>query len=135
MPQEREDLARAVEQWLKQYRKDGGLEAVQDKYYGFFAEFDYVDIRRYIRRIDERFPRYRQWFREAAERHELPFTLVAAQGYQESHWRADAVSPTGVRGIMMLTLPTAKEMGVDNRLDPRQSIFGGAKYLARLTLR
>ncbi|MEX1081685.1 MAG: membrane-bound lytic murein transglycosylase MltF [Halofilum sp. (in: g-proteobacteria)] len=135
MPQERKDLARAVGRWLKQYRKDGGLDAVQDKYYGFFAEFDYVDIRRYIRRIDERFPRYRQWFREAAEQHDLPFTLVAAQGYQESHWRADAVSPTGVRGIMMLTLLTAKEMGVDNRLDARQSIFGGAKYLARLKRR
>lgn len=132
MPQQRKDLAREIVSWLEQYREDGHLESVQDKYYGFFAEFDYVDIRRYIRRIDERFPRYRQWFREAAGQHGLPFTLVAAQGYQESHWRADAVSPTGVRGIMMLTLPTAKELGVTDRLDPRQSIFGGAKYLARL---
>jgi membrane-bound lytic murein transglycosylase F len=33
---------------------------------------------------------------------------------------------------MMLTLKTAQEMGVSNRMDPKQSIFGGAKYLARL---
>ncbi len=132
MPQERKDLAGEVESWLDEYREEGRLESVQDKYYGFFAEFDYVDTRRYIRQIDERFPRYRQWFGEAAEQHGLPLTLVAAQGYQESHWRPDATSPTGVRGIMMLTLPTAKELGVTDRLDPRQSIFGGAKYLARL---
>lgn len=135
MPQPRKDLAQAVEDWLSEYREQDGLEAMRERYFDFFPEFDYVDIRKYIRRIDERFPQYRQWFREAAERHDLPFTLIAAQGYQESHWRADAKSPTGVRGIMMLTQPTAKAMGVTNRLDPRQSIFGGAKYLARMKQR
>lgn len=135
MAQPREDLARAVAEWLDEYRDQGGLEAVRDRYYGFFREFDYVDIRKYIRRIDERFPQYRQWFREAAEQHDLPFTLIAAQGYQESHWRANAKSPTGVRGIMMLTLRTAESLGVEDRLDPRQSIFGGAKYLAKMKQR
>ncbi|MEM7026579.1 MAG: TRAP transporter small permease subunit, partial [Pseudomonadota bacterium] len=33
---------------------------------------------------------------------------LAAIGYQESHWRSQAVSPTGVRGIMMLTESTAE---------------------------
>jgi membrane-bound lytic murein transglycosylase F len=94
--------------------------------------FDYVDTRVYIRRIDRRFPKFRTYFRQAAEKYDLPFALLAAQGYQESHWRPDARSPTGVRGIMMLTRTTAKSLGVGNRLDPRQSIFGGAKYLARM---
>jgi membrane-bound lytic murein transglycosylase F len=40
-----------------------------------------------------------------------------------------------VRGIMMLTLTTAKEMGVESRLDAAQSIMGGAKYLRRLEQR
>ena len=30
---------------------------------------------------------------------------------------------------MMLTKDTAKEVGIENRKDPRNSIFGGAKYL------
>ena len=55
--------------------------------------------------------------------------------YQESHWNPRARSFTGVRGMMMLTLRTAKELGVKNRLDPKQSIFGGAKYLAKLRKR
>jgi membrane-bound lytic murein transglycosylase F len=135
MAQPRKELAGAVDDWLDEYREQGGLETMRERYFAFFSEFDYVDIRKYIRRIDERFPQYRQWFREAAEQHDLPFTLIAAQGYQESHWRADARSPTGVRGIMMLTQPTAKAMGVTDRLDPRQSIFGGAAYLARMKQR
>ncbi|WVM92417.1 transglycosylase SLT domain-containing protein [Halopseudomonas pachastrellae] len=49
--------------------------------------------------------------------------------YQESLWDPNARSATGVRGLMMLTLPTAKFVGVTNRVDPQQSINGGARYL------
>jgi membrane-bound lytic murein transglycosylase F len=34
--------------------------------------------------------------------------------------------------MMMLTLPTAASVGVTNRLDPIQSIYGGAQYLSDL---
>lgn len=60
---------------------------------------------------------------------------MASMGYQESHWRARAVSPTGVRGLMMLTRPTAKEMGIKNRLDPEASIKGGIAYFAKIKAR
>ncbi|PWG65368.1 membrane-bound lytic murein transglycosylase MltF [Sediminicurvatus halobius] len=132
MPPDADSLAAAVADWHAGAEEAGLLTRISDRYYGFYQAFDYVDIARYVRRIDERFPRYREWFREAAEAHDLPFSLIAAQGYQESHWNPEAQSPTGVRGIMMLTLPTARELGVENRLDPRQSIFGGARYLARM---
>lgn len=135
MPPDAEELDAAVTRWLDAYRSAGRLDDLQDKYYGFFEAFDYVDVRYLIRRTDQRFPRYRQWFREAAERHGLSFVLLAAQAYQESHWRENARSPTGVRGIMMLTRVTASEVGVSNRLDPRQSIFGGAEYMARMKRR
>ena len=52
--------------------------------------------------------------------------------YQESHWNPRAVSPTGVRGLMMITLTTAKQLGVKNRMDPEQSINGGAKYFQKV---
>ena len=56
-------------------------------------------------------------------------------GYQESHWNPKARSYTGVRGIMMLTQNTASELGIENRLDPLQSIEGGGRYLAKLRSR
>jgi membrane-bound lytic murein transglycosylase F len=34
--------------------------------------------------------------------------------------------------MMMLTLPTAKQMGIKSRLDAEQSIRGGAKYFKQL---
>ncbi len=135
IPQPRDDVAAAVTRWMEQYRSDGRLSAMQETYYGFFREFDYVDVRTLIRHTQNRLPRYRRWFEQAADEHDLPFALLAAQGYQESHWQANAKSPTGVRGIMMLTRPTAKSVGVDNRLDARQSIFGGARYLAQMKKR
>jgi len=132
MPKSSRGLDGAVTKWLKKYRASGRLADVQERYYGFFQRFDYVDTRVFIRRTDDRFPRYSAWFRDAAEQYGLPFVLLAAQAYQESHWNAHATSPTGVRGIMMLTRTTARAVGVKNRLDPRQSIFGGAKYMARM---
>lgn len=132
MSMDRSDLAASIKNWFKQYEESDRLAHMLDKYYGFFEVFDYVDTRRFIRRINQRYPKYREYFDAAAEKYDLPSLLLSAQAYQESHWRARARSPTGVRGIMMLTLNTAREMGVDNRLDPEQSIFGGAKYLARL---
>ena len=53
-------------------------------------------------------------------------------GYQESQWDPDAVSPTGVRGLMMLTEDTANFLDVNDRDDPTQSIFGGALYYSQL---
>jgi membrane-bound lytic murein transglycosylase F len=67
-------------------------------------------------------------FETAAEENDLDWRLLAAMGYQESHWDPDAVSPTGVRGIMMLTLKTAKDLGIKDRLVPNNSIEGGARY-------
>jgi len=135
LPRGRADLDRAITRWLEAFREQGELADVREKYYGYFRAFDYVDTRVLIRRADNRFPKYRQWFGEAALEYDLPFTLLAAQGYQESHWNPAAQSPTGVRGIMMLTRNTAREVGIANRLDPRQSIFGGAKYMARMKKR
>lgn len=125
-------LQKAATDWFEEFRESGRLDSVMERYYGFFEIFDYVDIRTYIRRIDARYPKFRDYFRQAAQEYGLPTQLIAAQGYQESHWNENARSPTGVRGIMMLTQPTAEAMGVEDRLDPKQSIFGGARYLARM---
>jgi len=132
MSSERGDLREAIADWFQGYADSGELDALKEKYYGFFEVFDYVDTRKFIRRIRQRYPQYRAYFEEAADKYGLPVLLLSAQAYQESHWRANARSPTGVRGIMMLTLETARAMGVESRLDARQSIFGGARYLSRL---
>ncbi len=86
----------------------------------------------FMERVENRLPKYESLFQDAAKGLEVHWTLIAAISYQESHWNPKAISNTGVRGMMMLTLPTAKSLGVDNRLDPVQSINGGASYIAKL---
>ena len=111
--------------------RSGTLAQIHDRYYGYTKKFDYVGTRNFIRHFEKRLPRYREMFETAAAEWGVDWRLLAAIGYQESHWRANAVSPTGVRGIMMLTLDTAAYLGLDDRLDPKNSIFGGAQYFAR----
>ncbi len=127
-------LARA-DDFLIRAERSGLIDRIQDRYYGHTEKFDYVGTRNFIRHYESRLPRYRAWFEQAGAEWGVDWRLLAAIGYQESHWRAAAVSPTGVRGIMMLTLDTAAYLGIDDRLDPRNSIFGGAQYFVRQTER
>ncbi len=135
MPNEADGLLVSVNNWLKEYKNTPDFEALLDKYYGFIAVFDYVDIRVFKRRIETRLPRYRRLFEQAADIYNFDWTLLAALSYQESHWNARARSPTGVRGIMMLTLTTARELGIKSRLNAKQSIMAGSRYLAKLRKR
>ena len=80
------------------------------------------------RDLNNRMPIYKASFKRTAQQYDLDWHLLAAIGYQESYLKPNSVSPTGVRGLMMLTNSTAKAMGVSNRTDPTQSIQGGAKY-------
>lgn len=84
--------------------------------------------------LTEKLPDYQSSFKEQAQNYNHDWELLVAMGYQESHLNADAVSPTGVRGIMMLTNNTAKAMGVSDRIDPAQSISGGARYLEEIKM-
>ncbi|GLQ32061.1 membrane-bound lytic murein transglycosylase MltF [Litoribrevibacter albus] len=105
---------------------------LQEKYYGHQLRLDFVGAKTFKFHTNKRLPKYRKTIEAAAEKFEQDYYLLAAIGYQESHWNPKAKSPTGVRGFMMLTRPTAKDMGVSNRLNAEQSIQGGAKYFSRI---
>jgi len=132
LPKGATEFQHVLNHWFTFYRSSGELEATLERNFGYIDSFDYVDTRHFKKQIRQRLPKYKKHFMNAGAKHNIPWTLIAAQSYQESHWRAKAKSPTGVRGIMMLTLPTAREMGVKWRLNPRTSIYGGAKYLRKL---
>lgn len=122
----------AASKYINRIKEDGTLTQIIDRHYGHTERFDYVGIRIFVRHISTRLKYYKNHFINAAEKNNLDWKLLAAAGYQESHWDKRAISPTGVRGIMMLTLRTAGQLGVKNRLNAKSSIFGGAKYLSHL---
>ena len=118
--------------FFERIRKDGTLKRLIDRHYGHAARITALDSVTLMERIGTQLPRLRPHFEEAERESGLDWRLVAAIGYQESHWDPLATSPTGVRGLMMLTEETAERLQVRNRLDARDSILGGARYFALL---
>jgi membrane-bound lytic murein transglycosylase F len=130
MPKNNDDsLFKAAENFFTKIKNNGELKRLIALHYGHVRKYDYAGTPTYMRHIQGRLPTYQKAFYQAAETNQLDWRLLAAVAYQESHWNPQAVSPTGVRGIMMLTKITAKQLGVRNRTDARQSIGGGARYV------
>jgi len=125
---EDDSVASAIDQFFKQIEEDGRLEQAIHRYYSHVARFNYSDIQTFNKHKQERLPKYEGLFKQTAQSIGIDWRLLAAIGYQESLWNSRAKSPTGVRGLMMLTRVTAKQVKVKNRLDPAQSIRGGAQY-------
>lgn len=130
--QDDDSLIRAIRRFYGDINNNGQLAELIEQFYGHSEAFDYVDSRKFIDRYYRRLPGLKPYFKSAATEFGFDWRLLAAISYQESHWRKTARSPTGVRGLMMLTQDTARQIGISNRLDPEQSIHGGAKYLTTL---
>lgn len=120
-----------VQNFLTTY-PEADLARLRDRHFGIVENDEYLGVVRFVTDVKERLPKYQRYFEDAAERYGLDWRTLAAVGYQESKWNPDAVSFTGVRGIMMLTMDTAEHMDVKDREDPAQSIEGGARYLQQL---
>ncbi|MDB2533903.1 membrane-bound lytic murein transglycosylase MltF [Porticoccaceae bacterium] len=125
----------AANAFLEDYIASGELQSLTDQLLAQTENFSASDSHRLGKLVANRLPKYEPLFRETAAEFGVDWHLLAAVAYQESHWNPKAKSPTGVRGLMMLTLGTAKEMKVENRLDAAQSMKGGAAYLLKLKAR
>ncbi len=125
-------LLSKINHFFQTIKSDGTFAKIYERYYAGVEIFDYLDLKKFHKRIETRLPRYKTTIKEAAEKYGFDWRLIAAMIYQESHFDKNARSYTGVRGIMQLTLPTAKEMGISNRLNPKESIMAGVKYLRKL---
>ncbi|MFB2706919.1 membrane-bound lytic murein transglycosylase MltF [Marinobacter shengliensis] len=123
-----ETLANAAKDFLERARGNGSMAQLAERFYGHLDRLNYVGARTFMHHVENRLPKYQTLFQDYARDIDLDWRLLAAIGYQESHWRPNAVSPTGVRGLMMLTRNTASYIGINNRLDPEESIEGGARY-------
>lgn len=108
------------------------LARIKDRHFGHIEQVDAYGALTLATHVETRLPRYRSAFEAAAKTTKLDWRMLAAIGYQESHWDPNATSPTGVRGIMQLTNATARHLNVENREDPLQSIHGGSRYFAQL---
>lgn len=122
----------ALHDFIARSASDGTLSRIYERYYGHIIRLAPEDITGFLLRRMQILPKFIPSFERAQASTDIDWRLLAAIGYQESQWDPLATSPTGVRGLMMLTAETADRMKVADRLDPLQSILGGAKYLELL---
>ena len=126
------DLRDAVNRFFADARASGQLRRLARDADAEAGEFEYLEARRFQDDISARLPELRPLFEQAASNQSLDWRLLAAVGYQESHWDYHASSSDGAAGIMMLTESTAKAVGVADRRNSQQNIAGGAAYFAQV---
>jgi len=127
-----ERLLIKINDFLAASEHSGRLNELRDKYYGNHSDISRGSANTFAKRVEKVLPKYIALIKQIATEESLDWQLLAAISYQESHWNPKATSPTGVRGMMMLTLITMRELGLDSRLDPEQSLRGGARYFKSL---
>jgi membrane-bound lytic murein transglycosylase F len=128
-------LLAKVNDYLSRQHENGRLAALTTRHFQRDEDISRIDSQTFVGNMRSDLRHYRGLIEHVAREHQMPWELLAAISYQESHWDPQATSRTGVRGMMMLTLPTAEEMGVADRTDPEQSLRGGARYFKSLRRR
>ncbi|MEJ2141881.1 MAG: membrane-bound lytic murein transglycosylase MltF [Gammaproteobacteria bacterium] len=131
-PGDDDSLYKKAVSFFNKIKENGELARIVKRNYGHMNRYDYAGTPTYLKHVQFRLPRYQGLFEAAANKHGLDWRLLAAIAYQESHWNPRAVSPTGVRGMMMLTSATARDLGIEKRTDPKQSVEGGTLYFTQL---
>jgi membrane-bound lytic murein transglycosylase F len=127
-----DNFLQQVNQFIESTQRDGRWAALRDRYIGYLRRIDAQQAQAFIEDVKSTLPRYKPYFYQAQQETGIDWRKLAALAYQESKWDPLATSPTGVRGMMMLTEATAHNAGVNNRLDAKQSILGGARYLSQI---
>ena len=122
----------AANEFLELSKENGFLDGLYEKHYEHVPSLNYAGAHTFGKHIDTRLEDLIPMFKQVAAEHEIDWRFLAAVAYQESLWNPDAVSPTGVRGLMMLTQRTARQLGIENRSDPIDSTKGGTSYLLQI---
>ena len=125
-------LRAKADAFIASARANGTLARIHDRYFGHIKRINANGIAQFLDDARIKLPAWRRHFQSAQDLSGIDWSLLAALAYQESHWDPLATSPTGVRGMMMLTEDTADHLRVKNRLDANESIRAGARYLAEL---
>jgi len=125
-------LHSSMQNFLARYEESGELDLLRERFFGYLPEINRKALTAFAERVESHLPRFEGVLRRIGAEEGIDWRLLAAISYQESHWNPRAVSYTGVRGMMMLTKATAREVGVTDRTNLEQSLRGGARYFLKL---
>ena len=125
-------LTRALDAFFAEQRQNGVFTQLIDRYFVQFERLDLALTHQFLQDIQQKLPRFKATFQQAADQYDLDWRLLAAMGYQESKWVPSAQSGQQAQGIMQIVPRTARSLGLDNPFDAQANIFAGARYIAQL---
>jgi membrane-bound lytic murein transglycosylase F len=125
-------LIKEMTAFFKVINGNGKLARLVERNFTFNERQTFISTHTFLQMKEDRLPEVKGIIEQVAIEYDIDWRLLAAISYQESHWDATARSPTGVRGMMMLTRSTASELKVSDRLDPLESLRGGVRYYKKL---
>ena len=122
-------LLEATNTWIKQYRKKSEYNVIYNKYFKNRRSFkNRVKSDFYSVNTNE-ISQYDEIIKTNAKRINWDWRLLTALIYQESNFKNEASAWSGAEGLMQLMSGTAEDMGIKDRLDPKENIRGGTSYL------
>jgi membrane-bound lytic murein transglycosylase F len=122
-------LLEATNTWIKQYRKQPEYNVIYNKYFKNKRSFkNRVQSDFYSVNTNE-ISQYDGIIETHAKKINWDWRLLAALIYQESNFKNEASAWSGAAGLMQLMPGTADDMGIKDRLDPKDNIRGGTQYL------
>ena len=126
------ELKVLLNSWYRKSLRQQKFQSINHRFDKTLTTLSSSDIKTFLKKSQQVLPYYQEAFKEASREVKLPWSLLAAVAYQESQWNPQAVSYTGVKGLMQLTLQAAQHMNVSDREDPFESIWGGSRYIKHL---
>jgi len=125
-------LLAAINQWIKQERKETDYYVIYNKYFKNRRDFrkrvksDFYSLNK------NRISKYDSIIKKNAKKIHWDWRLLASQIYQESQFKPKASSWAGAQGLMQLTPETAEELGVENIHNAAENVAAGTNYLQQL---
>ncbi|MFO8087670.1 MAG: transporter substrate-binding domain-containing protein [Bacteroidales bacterium] len=127
-----DDLQEAANMWLKKIKKDVDYYVIYNKYFKNKRNFRQRIQSDFYSLNENKISKYDDIIKTHAGKVGWDWRLLASLVYQESRFKPSASSWAGAKGLMQIMPATARELGVQNRSDPVQSIHGGTKYLQQI---
>lgn len=125
-------LSSQLNTFLSQDHVQSLTDDALDEAIAMLPQIDAENTVTFLDYLYKRWPLIADLVKQIGQETGFDYLLLGAISYQESHWNPKAVSPTGVKGLMMLTHGAASEVGVEDRTDPEQSLRGGVKYFRKM---
>lgn len=126
------ELREAANAWIAEMKDKVDYYVIFNKYFKNKRNFrKRVNSEFYSLKKDKISP-YDDLIKKNADRIGWDWRLLASLIYQESRFKVKAVSWAQARGLMQLMPETAEELGVEDRTDPAQNLYGGSRYLEQM---